>query len=289
MRVLVTGVKGQLGYECVRTLKDRGYKDVIGIDKDELDITKREDVFKYIKATKPDVIMHNAAYTAADNAEHDGKMAYLVNEYGTENLALAAEMVGAKFLYISSDYVFSGKGSHYHEIDEIAEPLNVYGVTKLGGENAAKKCSKYFVVRISWVFGINGNNFVKTMIRLGKQQKEVFVVDDQIGSPTYTYDLAILLCDMIETEKYGVYHATNEGLCSWADFAEAIFKETGMDVLVHHITTSEYFKIKAVQAKRPLNSRLSKKCLDDNGFKRLPIWQDALKRYVEELRKAKQL
>lgn len=285
MRIVVTGVKGQLGYDCVRELKERGYKDVIGIDKDELDITDEKAVREYFQKVRPDVIMHNAAWTAVDKAEECIDIVKKVNVDGVSYIARAAEEIGAKLVYISTDYVFPGSGERFYEVDDPTGPISVYGQSKLDGEIAARQCKKTFIVRISWVFGINGNNFVKTMLALGDTHKELTVVSDQIGSPTYTYDLSKLLCDMIETEKYGTYHATNEGVCSWAEFAQEIFNVTGKDVIVHPITTEEYFKNKPIQAKRPLNSRLSKKSLDEAGFDRLPTWQDALKRYIKELTK----
>ena len=284
MRILVTGVKGQLGYDCVRELKERGFKDVIGIDIDDLDITDAQAVKSFVKELKPDVIMHNAAYTAVDKAEQEEDKCYRVNVLGTKYIAEAAEMVGAKLVYISTDYVFPGTGDNYYEVNDITDPKSVYGKSKLEGELAAKACSKLFIVRISWVFGINGNNFVKTMIKLADTHNELNVVCDQIGSPTYTYDLSKLLCDMIETDKYGVYHATNENVCSWAEFAEEIFKLMKASITVHHISTEDYFKLKPAQAMRPLNSRMSKKSLDDAGFKRLPTWQDALNRFMKEMK-----
>ena len=283
MKVIVTGVKGQLGFDCVNELKKRGYSDIIGIDKEDLDITDEKAVHAFVLENSPDVIMHNAAWTAVDKAEECPELVRKINVDGTRYLAEAAEQVGAKLVCISTDYVFPGNGNKPFEVNDEKGPLNIYGSSKLDGEKAARKCSRTFIVRISWVFGLNGNNFVKTMLKLGETHKELTVVCDQIGSPTYTRDLAKLLCDMIETEKYGTYHATNEGLCSWAEFAQEIFKQAKMDVVVHPITTEEYLKTKPQQAKRPLNSRLSKKSLDDAGFNRLPTWQDALARYLKEL------
>ena len=286
MRIVVTGVKGQLGYDCVRELKERGYKDVIGIDIEDLDLTDEKRVRDFIYDKKPDVIMHNAAWTAVDKAEECVDVVKRVNVDAVRYLASTANEVGAKMIYISTDYVFPGSGEKFYEVDDPTGPISVYGQTKLDGEKAAQEaCKKLFIVRISWVFGINGNNFVKTMLKLGESHKELTIVSDQIGSPTYTYDLSKLLCDMIETEKYGVYHATNEGICSWAEFAKEIFALANMDIKVNPITTEEYFKNKPIQAKRPLNSRLSKKSLDEAGFNRLPTWQDALKRYIKELTK----
>lgn len=283
MRVLVTGFNGQLGYDCVRELKDRGYTDVLGIDINDLDITDEKAVNIYIKNYKPDAIIHCAAWTAVDKAEQNIDLVRKVNVLGTKYIAEAAEAVSSKLIYISTDYVFPGTGDRFYEANDKTGPISVYGQTKLDGEIAASVCSKTFIVRISWVFGKNGNNFVKTMLKLAESHRELTIVNDQIGSPTYTYDLSKLLCDMIETDKYGVYHATNEGVCSWAEFASEIFKLSKLPVVVNPISTEEYFKNKPVQAKRPLNSRMSKSSLDKAGFHRLPTWQDALHRYLKEI------
>lgn len=284
-KILVTGVKGQLGFDCVRELKKRGYSNVLGIDIDDLDITDEKAVKKFVLKEKPEVIMHNAAWTAVDKAEEMKDLVYQVNSLGPKFLAEAAKEVDAKMVYISTDYVFDGKGTKPFEIDDPKNGLSTYGSTKSKGEDFVKaSLNKYFIVRISWVFGINGNNFVKTMLKLANNgKKELSIVNDQIGSVTYTLDLSRLLVDMIETEKYGIYHATNEGYISWADFAKEIFRLTHRDVLVHGVTTVQYLKMVPGQTVRPLNSRLSKKSLDDNGFERLPGWQDALKRYLKEL------
>ena len=284
-KILVTGVKGQLGFDCVRELKKRGYSNVLGIDIDDLDITDEKAVKKFVLKEKPEVIMHNAAWTAVDKAEEMKDLVYQVNSLGPKFLAEAAKEVDAKMVYISTDYVFDGKGTKPFEIDDPKNGLSTYGSTKSKGEDFVKaSLNKYFIVRISWVFGINGNNFVKTMLKLANNgKKELSIVNDQIGSVTYTLDLSRLLVDMIETEKYGIYHATNEGYISWADFAKEIFRLTHRDVLVHGVTTEQYLKMVPGQTVRPLNSRLSKKSLDDNGFERLPRWQDALKRYLKEL------
>lgn len=280
MRILVTGVGGQLGYDICRELASRGYQDVKGIDREELDITDEKAVYRLVKDYRPDVIMHNAAWTAVDKAEDFQEDCYKVNVLGTRYLAQAAAEIGAKLVYISTDYVFKGEGKHFHEIDENKQPSSVYGLTKYQGELEAAKCPKHFIVRVSWVFGINGNNFVKTMLKLAATKTEINVVNDQIGSPTYTVDLAKLLCDMIITAKYGTYHATNEGVCSWCDFANKIFALAGIkNVKVNGIPTSAY----PTRAIRPLNSRLSKKSLDAAGFSRLPTWQNALQRYLLEL------
>ena len=284
-KILVTGVKGQLGFDCVRELEKRGYRNVLGIDREELDVTDEEAVLAFVKDYKPSVIMHNAAWTAVDKAESNQEAVYKVNALGPKYLAMAAKQVGAVMVYISTDYVFDGKGETPFEVNSHREGLSTYGRTKAAGEDFVRSIlDDYFIVRISWVFGINGNNFVKTMLRLADSgKKELNVVNDQIGSVTYTYDLARLLVDMIETDKYGVYHATNEGYISWKEFAEEIFKLAHKDVVVHGVTTEEYKKLVPNQTERPLNSRLSKKSLDEAGFKRLPDWKDALKRYLEEL------
>lgn len=284
-KILITGSNGQLGYDCLRELKERGYINVKGIDINNLDITNKEDVLKFIEYYKPDIVMHNAAWTQVDNAEKMPEKVYDVNVLGTQYISEGCKKVGAKMVYISTDYVFDGKGSKEFEIDSPKNGLSVYGKTKSLGEEYVKKIlDQYFIVRISGAFGKNGNNFVKTMLKLADNGKnEIDVVCDQIGSVTYTHDLAILLCDMIETEKYGIYHATNEGFISWAEFAEEIFKLSNKNVKINHITTEEYRKRVPFQANRPLNSRLSKKSLDDAGFTRLPDWKDALKRYLKEI------
>ena len=284
-KILVTGINGQLGYDCLRELKERGYTNVVGADIEALDITDKNAVDVFISSCKPDVVMHNAAWTAVDKAEQFPEQVYKVNALGTKYIAEACKTVGAKLVYISTDYVFDGKGEGLYEVDDKRNGLSVYGKTKAEGEDFVTQIlDKYFIVRISWVFGKNGNNFVKTMLRLAQMGKtELNVVNDQIGSPTYTRDLAVLLCDMIQTEKYGVYHATNEGVCSWYDFATEIFKQAGLNVRVNAVSTAEYLKSVAQQAERPLNSRLSKKSLEEAGFKKLPDWQSALKRYLTEL------
>ena len=285
MKVLVTGVKGQLGYDCVRELTLRGYTNVKGIDIDDLDLTKEKDVKKYINEYKPDVVMHNAAWTAVDKAEQMPDKVYEVNALAPKYIAEACKNVNAKMVYISTDYVFNGLGDKPFNVDDPKEGLSVYGKTKSQGEDfVTSTINNYFIVRISWVFGKNGNNFVKTMLKLANMGKtELNVVADQIGSVTYTYDLSKLLCDMIETDKYGIYHATNEGYISWAEFAEEIFKQANKQVKVNYVTTEEYLKMVPQQAKRPLNSRMSKDSLDKAGFKRLPDWKDALSRYLKEI------
>lgn len=280
MKVLVTGVGGQLGYDVMRELHRRGL-DCCGADRAEFDITDYNATHKFIAAYAPDAVIHCSAYTAVDKAEGELELCRAVNAGGAENIARVCQEIGAKMLYISTDYVFPGNGEEFYNVDDITGPQNVYGQTKLEGELAVQKLlQKYFIVRISWVFGINGNNFIKTMLRLAETHKELGVVADQIGSPTYTADLAVLLVNMVQTDKYGIYHATNEGVCSWADFAEKIFAAVGVEVKVNHITSEAY----PTKAKRPKNSRLSKAKLLEQGFELLPGWQDAVERYVKELR-----
>ncbi|WP_462348879.1 dTDP-4-dehydrorhamnose reductase [Holdemanella biformis] len=302
MKIFVTGVAGQLGHDVMNELASRGYTGV-GTDLAEsysgiqdgtyvtmaeyvsLDITNKSAVMNTIKSVKPDVVVHCAAWTAVDLAEDEDKQAKVkaINVGGTQNIADACKEVDAKMVYISTDYVFDGQGTEPWQPDcKDYKPLNVYGETKLGGELAVSSTlSKYFIVRIAWVFGKNGNNFIKTMLNVGKKFDTLKVVNDQIGTPTYTYDLARLLVDMIETDKYGYYHATNEGgYISWYDFACEIFKQAGYTNTVIPVTTKEYGLSKAA---RPFNSRLDKSKLVENGFKPLPTWQDALKRYLQEI------
>lgn len=278
MKVLVTGVKGQLGFDVCRELDKRNIENK-GIDRDDCDITDEQAVLNYIKNYAPDIVVHSAAYTAVDRAEDEKEICYNVNVKGTEYIARACKEIDAKMVYISTDYVFEGVGDAAYEVDDKVAPDNTYGITKYQGEEVVRNIlEKYFIIRISWAFGINGSNFINVMMKLGETHRELNVVADQIGSPTYTYDTAPLICDMIATEKYGIYHATNEGYCSWADLAEYIFSVTGQKVLVHHIKSEEY----PTKASRPKNSRLSKASLDNAGFKRLPDWQDAVKRYINE-------
>ena len=280
MKILVTGVNGQLGYDVVKVLNARKIE-CKGVDMADFDITDAAAAEKYITEYSPDAVIHCAAYTAVDRAEDDAETCYKVNVLGSENLAKACKKTGAKMLYVSTDYVYGGSGTEPFEPTDATDPKSVYGRTKLGGEEAVRKyVDKFFVVRTSWVFGINGNNFVKTMLRLGSEREVLTVVDDQIGSPTYTPDLARLICDLIVTEKYGIYHGTNENYCSWAEFAAEIMKKGGKKCVIKPIPSSEY----PAKAERPLNSRLSKKCLDDAGIERLPTWQNALDRFFEEMK-----
>lgn len=282
MTVLVTGVKGQLGFDAVNELNKRGHK-AVGADIDEMDITDSESVKRVMREIRPDAVIHCAAWTAVDAAEDNEERVRLVNAFGTSNIAKSCKELGCKMLYVSTDYVFDGQGEIPWAPDcKNFKPLNVYGQTKLEGEFAVSgMLDKYFIVRIAWVFGVNGKNFIKTMLNAGKVRDSVRVVNDQIGTPTYTYDLARLLVDMIETEKYGYYHATNEGdYISWYDFTREIYRQAGYGTEVIPVTTAEYGLSKAA---RPFNSRLDKSKLTESGFERLPCWQDALKRYLKEI------
>ena len=293
MKVLVTGVKGQLGFDVVNELKEKNIE-AVGVDIEEMDITDKASVDKVIKEVNPDAVIHCAAWTAVDAAEDEDKQekVKLVNVNGTQNIADVCKELDIKMMYISTDYVFNGEGTEPWQPDcKDYAPQNVYGQTKLDGELAvANILDKYFIVRIAWVFGKNGNNFIKTMLKVGKNHDQLKVVSDQIGTPTYTFDLAKLLVSMIVTDKYGYYHATNEGgYISWWDFTKEIFKqatEMGYDryseknITVTPVTTAEYGVSKA---KRPFNSRLDKSKLVENGFTPLPTWQDAVSRYLKEL------
>lgn len=303
MKVFVTGVGGQLGHDVMNELAKRGYEGIgsdlapvySGIQDDSavtrmpyvsMDITDREQVEKVISEAAPDVIVHCAAWTAVDLAEDEDKKAKVkaINTDGVQNIADVAKKLDVKMIYISTDYVFDGQGTEPWKPDcKDYAPLNYYGETKLGGELAvANTLEKYFIVRIAWVFGLNGKNFIKTMLNVGKTHDTVRVVNDQIGTPTYTLDLSVLLVDMLETEKYGYYHATNEGgYISWFDFTKEIYRQAGYETEVQPVTTEEYGLSKAA---RPFNSRLDKSKLVENGFKPLPTWQDALSRYLEALK-----
>ena len=281
MKYLITGVKGQLGYDIVRELEKRNEHEYLALDATEMDITDQDRVREVITEYQPDAIFHCAAYTAVDKAEDNVEACENVNVEGTRNIAEAAREVDSKLIYLSTDYVFDGTKEGMYTPEDPTNPKSVYGNTKYLGELEALKVLKHYIVRISWVFGINGHNFIKTMLKLAETHDEVSVVSDQIGSPTYTVDLARLLVDMAHSDRYGIYHATNEGECSWADFAEYIFKANGKDTKVNHITSEEYPQ----KAYRPRNSRLSKDKLVENGFDRLPTWQDAVDRYSEELNK----
>lgn len=284
MKVLVTGVNGQLGHDVVNELTKRGHN-AVGVDIDEMDITDKKCVDDVIGKTNPDAVIHCAAWTAVDLAEEAENIDKVraVNAYGTKYIAQSCRALDCKMIYISTDYVFDGQGNEPWQADcKDYAPLNVYGQTKLEGELAVSgTLDKYFIVRIAWVFGVNGKNFIKTMLNVGKTHDTVTVVNDQIGTPTYTYDLARLLVDMVETEKYGYYHATNEGgYISWFDFAKEIYAQAGYSTQVKPVSTAQYGISKA---KRPFNSRLDKSKLLQNGFTPLPTWQDALARYLKEI------
>lgn len=302
MKVLVTGIAGQLGHDVMNELHKRGYEGVgsdiapqysgaddgtavTKMDYIQIDITNSEEVTEAIKKVNPDVVVHCAAWTAVDLAEEseNKEKVMAINVGGTENITKVCKELDCKMVYISTDYVFDGYGTRpWNEDCKDYAPLNVYGESKLMGEKVVSlNLEKYFIVRIAWVFGVNGNNFIKTMLKVGKKFDSLNVVNDQIGTPTYTYDLSRLLVDMIKTDKYGYYHATNEGgYISWYDFACEIFKQAGYKTKVNPVTTEEYGVSKA---RRPFNSRLNKTKLVDNGFTPLPDWKDALSRYLKEI------
>jgi dTDP-4-dehydrorhamnose reductase len=278
MRVVVTGAAGQLGQDVVKELARKNHE-ALGIDRELLDITIEADVMKYINEVKPDVILHCAAYTNVDAAEENEEIAYQINAAGTEFLAKAAKQTGAKMLYISTDYVFDGTAAVPYEVDQQTMPLGAYGRTKLAGEELLQKhVERFFIVRTAWVFGVYGQNFVKTMLRLGEERGEVGVVHDQVGSPTYTVDLARFMVELMETEKYGIYHATNGGVCSWYEFAVEIFKQAGLKVTVNPLTSDQFPR----PAARPHYSVLSKKQIAEQGFTPLRDWKEALAAYLKE-------
>lgn len=280
MKVLVTGVKGQLGYDIVKHLNVRDIENR-GVDIEDFDLTDSDATLNYLTAYAPDCVVHCAAYTAVDKAETDQDICRAVNVDGTANLASACKQIGAKMLYVSTDYVFDGFSKETPwETDDKKVPQNVYGQTKYEGELAVQKLlDNYYIVRICWVFGKNGNNFVKTMLKLAQSRDEISVVSDQFGAPTYTWDAARLMCDIIATDKYGVYHACNEEYCSWYEFACEIFKQAGISMKVNPITTDQY----PTAASRPKNSRLSLRSLEEGGFVSLPNYKDALQRYLKEI------
>lgn len=280
MKVLVTGVKGQLGYDVMRELSERGI-DSVGVDIEEMDITDAKSVAQVIRQAKPDAVIHCAAYTAVDAAEDNEELCRKVNADGPRNIATVCKELDIKMVQISTDYVFDGQGEMPWRPEDACHPQSVYGQTKYEGELAVQELlDKYFIVRIAWVFGINGKNFVKTMLKLSETRDSLTVVNDQFGSPTYTFDLAKLLVDMVQTDKYGIYHATNEGICSWYEFACAIFQKAGKETEVLPVSSEAY----AAKAKRPKNSRMSKDKLEEMGFERLPSWEDALDRYLQALK-----
>lgn len=284
MKILVTGVGGQLGFDVAKELESRGHE-VVGTDHHSMDITDAARVESVIRDAMPDAVIHCAAYTAVDAAEDNEAQCRRVNVDGVEHIAKVCKALDIPLLHISTDYVFGGQGERPWEPEDERDPRNVYGRTKYEGELAVQNLlEKYFIVRVTWTFGVHGKNFVKTMLRLAENHDTIRVVDDQIGSPTYTRDLARLLADMIVTDRYGVYHATNEGVCSWCEFARTIFEKAGLadKVQVVPVSTEEY----GAKAPRPRNSRMSNEKLTENGFERLPSWQDALTRYLEELKES---
>lgn len=278
MKVLVTGAKGQLGYDVINRLKESNLE-YLGVDIDTMDLFNEDQVKKIIVEYDPDVVIHCAAFTAVDKAEGEREICYRTNVLGTRYVSEACKEIDAKMVYISTDYVFNGEGIKPFEVTDKPAPINYYGQTKYEGELEVQKClDKHFIVRISWVFGTNGINFVKTMLRLGKEKGEVSVVSDQIGSPTYTYDLAKLLVEIIQTNKYGIYHATNEGYCSWYELTCKIYKVAGVNAKVYSILSEDY----PTKAKRPKNSRMSKRRLTKEGFNNLPKWEDAITKFVNK-------
>ena len=289
MKFFITGIGGQLGHDIDLELRKRGYTDIMAPRASEVDITNRDKVMEVINEYRPDVIFHCAAWTAVDKAEELEQECYNVNVVGTKNITDASIGVGAKILYMSTDYVFDGKKDGIYTEEDKVNPMSVYGRTKYLGEEEVRRNPNHYITRISWVFGINGNNFIKTMLKLSDNHDKLTVVSDQIGSPTYTKDLAKLLVDMSLTDKYGTYHVTNEEYCSWAEFADYIFKSNNKNTEVIPVTTDEYYKGKDMSkiATRPFNSKLDKSKLSNNGFDRLPSWKDATDRYCQELVDAK--
>lgn len=276
MNVMVTGGRGLLGTAVCEELKKNKIQ-YVAVDKKEFDITDKEKTLREIEKLHPDVIIHCAAYTKVDMAEVEQCECQRINVIGTNNIVQACKKLKCILLFVSTDYIFDGKKDDVYEVNDMPNPINFYGKTKLEAENIIQKeLEKFFIVRISWLFGNNGVNFVKTMLRIAEEKKELDVVNDQVGSPTYSKDVAKLFVTMVKTNKYGVYHATNEGFCSWAEYAEEIFRIVGKDVRIKKITSEEYNS----KAKRPKNSKLSKKSLTDNGFDLLPTWKDAVKKYI---------
>lgn len=280
MKIVVTGAKGQLGTDLLKEFATSYPNDeIVGIDRDEVDLTNHDAVIAFFKQCKPDAIMHLAAYTAVDKAEDNVEACEAINVGGTKNIVEAAKLNSSKLLYISTDYVFDGTKKGVYEVNDKKNPLSVYGRTKSEGEDVVRSYSKSFIVRTSWVFGKYGHNFVYTMMNLGRAGKELRVIDDQIGSPTYTPDLSKLIASVIHSEKYGIYHGTNEGYVSWYEFTKKIFELSGIKEYSLTPVPSSAYQVKAT---RPMNSRLSKDCLTEAGFKRLPTWEDALKRFLIE-------
>ena len=281
MKILVTGIRGQLGFDVMRVLKERRL-DAVGVNSDEMDITSAEAVNSVMDEVLPDAVIHCAAWTKVDAAEDNADAARSVNVDGTANIARACARIGAKLMYFSTDYVFDGEGTKPWKPEDKTGPVSVYGSSKLDGEETVRKYlpKRHFIIRLQWVYGINGHNFVRTMLSLAKTHDRLTVVDDQIGGPSYTADLARLAADMIVTDEYGTYHAANTGYCSWYEFAGAIFKEYGIDVKVDPVSSDAY----PAKAKRPHNSRLDTGKLTEHGFNQLPSWQDALHRFIAELK-----
>ncbi|MBS4026532.1 MAG: dTDP-4-dehydrorhamnose reductase [Clostridia bacterium] len=280
LKFMVTGVNGQLGHDVLMQLKDKNL-DVISPRRDEFDLTNKDQVEKYILKEKPDVIIHCAAYTVVDKAEDEKELCYAVNVDGTKTIAEAAKLINSKLVYVSTDYVFDGIGQVPQSEEKETNPVNYYGYTKEQGEKIVRELiDKHFIVRTSWVYGLNGNNFVKTMLKLAESRNEINVVSDQIGAPTYTKDLAEFIVNLVQTNAYGTYHGVNEDYCSWYEFAKCIFKKYGIEMKVNALTTKDY----PTKAKRPLNSRLSKKNTDKAGIERMPHWEDAITRFIEELK-----
>lgn len=276
MKVLVTGVNGQLGYDVVKELDKRGHQPM-GVDREEMDLTYTQQIKECIENIKPEAIIHCAAYTAVDKAEDEEELCRRVNAIATKEIAECAKELDIPMIYISTDYVFDGTKDGEYTEEDIPNPINIYGKTKYEGEVYVEELlEKYYIVRISWVFGENGNNFIDTMLRLSKERDSLNVINDQVGSPTYTKDLASLLIDMIEGDKYGIYHATNEGYCTWYEFAKEIFKIGNIDIKVNPITTSEY----STMAARPMNSKMSKNKLIKNEFNKLDNWKESVKKYI---------
>lgn len=277
--IIVTGAKGQLGSDVCCELSKRSIP-FKGIDKDELDVTDRKAVTEFFKANCADAVIHCAAYVAVDKAEDEKELCFRINEEGTQNLADECKRHAIKMLYVSTDYVFGGEGNKPFLPNDAKKPLGAYGLSKSKGEDAVTSTlDKYFILRTSWVFGEKNTNFIATMLRLSETRTAINVVDDQIGSPTYAKDLAVLICDMIITDRYGIYHGTNEGFCSWCELAAKVFEFTNKNITVNPVASKDY----PTKAVRPLNSRLSKECISENGFNRLPYWEDAVERYLNNI------
>lgn len=284
MKILITGANGQLGFDVIKQLKSNEIE-YLGTDRESLDITNQQEVKKSIVEYCPDVVIHCAAYTSVDKAEDEKEVCYNINVLGTKYVAEACKEINAKMVYISTDYVFDGEGDQPFDIDDKPNPINYYGKTKYEGELLVQQLvEKHFIVRVSWLFGEHGSNFVKTMIRLGNVRNCISVVGDQFGSPTYTSDLARFIVQVIDTDKYSIYHVTNEGFYSWYEFALQIFKSAGMEVSVSKVTTENY----PSKARRPKNSKLSKSELDSKGFDRLPTVESSLKRLITQLRRTEE-